>query len=89
MEVAVHAGVFLVVIVSVVLLEFGRPRRVLAWPRRARWVPNWTSYCSTLCSSGSPGTGQLMLPRRATVQDVGLSHWFAFPAWAAAIMPFW
>lgn len=87
MEATVRAGVFLGVIIGMVLWEIGRPRRVLAWPRRARWVPNLgLTLLNTVLVRVTMGGAAYAAALFAAAQKVGLSYWFAFPTWVTAIM---
>jgi len=87
MEAVVRFVLFLVVFGAMALWEYGRPRRMLARPRRERWVTNLRlTTLNTILVRITVGGVAYAAAMFATEREVGLLHWMAVPSWAAVVI---
>jgi sterol desaturase/sphingolipid hydroxylase (fatty acid hydroxylase superfamily) len=87
MEAAVRFVLFVGVFGSMALWEYWRPRRVLARPRRERWVTNLgLTALNTILVRITVGGIAYAAAVFAAERGVGLLHWVALPPWAAAVV---
>jgi len=87
MEAGTRFGLYLGVFGAMVLWEYWRPRRILARPRRERWVTNLgLTALNTILVRITVGGIAYAAAWFATEREVGLLHWIALPSWAAVVV---
>ncbi len=87
MEAVVRFLLFVGVFGAMALWEYGWPRRVLAWPRRERWVTNLgLTALNTILVRVTVGGIAYAAAVFATEHEAGLLHWVTLPSWAAAMV---
>jgi sterol desaturase/sphingolipid hydroxylase (fatty acid hydroxylase superfamily) len=87
MEAVVRFGLFLAAFGVMAFWEYWRPRRMLARPRRERWVTNLgLTALNTILVRITVGGIAYAAAMFATEHEVGLLHWMAVPSWAAVVV---
>ena len=87
MEAVVRFVLFVGVFGAMALWEYRWPRRVLARPRRERWVTNLgLTSLNTILVRVTVGGIAYTAAVFATEREVGLLHWVALPPWVAVVV---
>src|SRR5215813_85455 len=86
MELFIRFCVFLSIFCTMSLWEYYRPRRLLARPRRERWVTNLgLTLLNTTLVRMTVGGVAYAAAVFAAERGMGLLHWFTLPPWAAVM----
>jgi sterol desaturase/sphingolipid hydroxylase (fatty acid hydroxylase superfamily) len=87
MESLVRLSVFFGVFTAMILWEFFRPRRLLPYPRRQRWVANLgLTFLNMALVRITVGGAAYATALFTAEQGVGLLHWATLPPWAAVLV---
>jgi len=87
MDSLVRVSLFLGVFTAMILWECFRPRRLLAAPRRQRWVTNLSlTVLNLVLVRITVGGAAYAAALFAAEQGVGVLHWLALPPWAAVLV---
>ncbi len=87
MELLIRLSVFLSVFTVMSLWEFFRPRRLLPYPRRERWITNLgLIFLNAVLVRITVGGAAYAAAVFAAERGMGVLHWSTLPTWAAAVV---